>query len=343
MPARDHGFHPLRIARVVRETADACSFVLGVPDEIADGFAYEAGQFLTFRVDIDGEQRLRSYSMSSSPAVGDDLQVTVKRVPGGVVSNWMNDTLAVGDEFHATYPAGAFVLGQAQGDLVAFAGGSGITPVFSILKTALATTSRGVRLLYANRDVESVIFASQLEALVDRFGDRLVVDHHLDVDRGFVDDEEVHRFLADMSGRSDADFYICGPGTFMDIVERTILPTGVDAGRIHIERFTPPEPDLHETADDAPEVVLVTIELNGRRAVAQYRHGTTLLQTARSLDMRPPSSCESGNCATCMARLVEGSAVMRNNTALTAEEVADGWVLTCQAVPTSSAVHVVYE
>jgi 3-ketosteroid 9alpha-monooxygenase subunit B len=129
----------------------------------------------------------------------------------------------------------------------------------------------------------------------------------------------------------------------MDIVERTILPTGVDAGRIHIERFTPPEPDLHETADDAPEVVLVTIELNGRRAVAQYRHGTTLLQTARSLDMRPPSSCESGNCATCMARLVEGSAVMRNNTALTAEEVADGWVLTCQAVPTSSAVHVVYE
>ena len=337
------------------ETADASSFVFVVPADIADGFAYEAGQFLTFRVDVGGQQHLRSYSMSSSPAVGDDLQVTVKRVPGGVVSNWMNDTLAVGDEIHATYPAGAFVLGEAQGDLVAFAGGSGITPVFSILKTALATTSRRVRLLYANRDVESVIFASELDALVDRFGDRLVVEHHLDIDRGFVDDEEVRRFLADAASAQGqacprrlarpiaTEFYVCGPGTFMDIVERTVLATGIDARRVHIERFIPVEPDLRETADQAPEVVRVTIEINGRKAVAQYRHGTTLLQTARSLDMRPPSSCESGNCATCMARLVQGSALMRNNTALTADEVADGWVLTCQAVPTSSAVYVVYE
>jgi 3-ketosteroid 9alpha-monooxygenase subunit B len=326
--------------RVVRETVDATSFVLVAPADIAPGFAYEAGQFLTFRVDVGGEEHLRSYSMSSSAAVGDELQVTVKRVPGGVVSNWMNDTLAVGDEIYASYPAGAFVLGEGHGDLVAFAGGSGITPVFSILKTALATTARGVRLLYANRDADSVIFASHLGDLVDRFGDRLAVHHHFDVDRGFVDEEKVHRFLADAS---DTDFYICGPGPFMDIVERTLLVTGVDADRIHIERFIPQEPDLRETADQAPEAVQVTIELNGRRAVAQYRHGTTLLQTARSLDMRPPSSCESGNCATCMARLVEGSALMRNNTALTAEEVADGWVLTCQAVPTSSVVHVVYE
>jgi 3-ketosteroid 9alpha-monooxygenase subunit B len=340
MSVRDHSFHPLRIARVVHETADASSYVLDVPAEIADGFAYEAGQFLTFRVDVGGEQYLRSYSMSSSPAVGDELQITVKRVPGGVVSNWMNDTLTPGDEIHATYPAGAFILSPARGDLVAFAGGSGITPVLSILKTALSSTSRAVRLLYANRDIESVIFASHLEALVERFGDRLVVEHHSDVERGFVDGEEVRRFLADPS---DADFYVCGPGAFMDIVERTLLATGIEAERIHIERFTPPEPDLQETADHAPEVVQVTIELNGRTAVAQYRHGTTLLQTARSLDLRPPSSCESGNCATCMARVVEGSAVMRTNMALTAEEVADGWVLTCQAVPTSSAVHVVYE
>jgi 3-ketosteroid 9alpha-monooxygenase subunit B len=338
--SRDHGFHPLRVGQVVRETADASSFVLGVPAELADGFAYEAGQFLTFRVNVDGEQHLRCYSMSSSPAVGDELQVTVKRVPGGVVSNWMIDTLGEGHDIDATFPAGVFVLGEEERDVVAFAGGSGITPVFSIVKTALATTPRRVRLLYANRDERSVIFASQLEALAGRYGDRLVVDHHFDVDRGFVDGEEVGRVV---DAAPDAELYVCGPAPFMDIVERTAAAHGVGAELVHIERFTPTEPALGKTADEAPDVVQVTVELGGRTAVAQYRHGTTLLQTARSLGMRPPSSCESGDCATCMAKLVEGAALMRINSALTPQEVADGWVLTCQAVPTSPSVRVVYE
>ncbi len=339
-PSRDHGFHPLRVAKVVRETADASSFVLEVPVEIADGFAYEAGQFLTFRAAVDGGQQLRCYSMSSSPLVGDELQVTVKRVPGGVVSNWMIDTLAVGDEIDATYPAGVFVLGATPHDIVAFAGGSGITPVFSILKTALANTTRRVHLFYANRDQESVIFAAALDALAGQYGDRFVVHHHFDVDRGFVGDDDVRRFLG---ATSEADFYICGPAPFMDIVERTLVVAGVDVDRVHIERFTPTDPDLGETADDAPGGVEVTIELGGRTAVAQYRHGTTLLQTARAVGMRPPFSCEAGNCASCMAKVVTGSALMRNNNALTPDEVAEGWVLTCQAVPTSPSVHVIYE
>jgi len=339
-PSRDHGFHPLRVAKVVRETADASSFVLDVPLEIADGFAYEAGQFLTFRADIDGVQHLRCYSMSSSPLVGDELQVTVKRVPGGVVSNWMIDTLVVGTEIDATYPAGVFVLGATPRDIVAFAGGSGITPVFSIVKTALANTTRRVHLLYANRDRESVIFAAALDALAGRYGDRLVVHHHFDVDRGFVGDGDVRRFLG---ATSEADFYICGPAPFMDIVEGTLLAGGVDVDRVHIERFTSTDPDLGETADDAPEDVEVRIELGGRTAVAQYRHGTTILQTARAVGMRPPFSCEAGNCASCMAKVVTGSALMRNNNALTPDEVAEGWVLTCQAVPTSPSLHVIYE
>jgi ferredoxin len=129
----------------------------------------------------------------------------------------------------------------------------------------------------------------------------------------------------------------------MDIVEETLQGEGVEAGRIHIERFTPPEqPDLEETAEQAPAEVMVTIQLDRRVVTGEYRHGTTLLQTARQLGLSPPFSCEAGNCATCMAMLVEGAASMHANNALTDDEVAEGWVLTCQAVPTTPSVKVVY-
>jgi ferredoxin-NADP reductase len=336
---RDHGFHPLRVDRVVRETADACSLVLDVPPELHDTFAYDAGQFCTFRVWIDGQPHLRCYSMSSSPAVDDELQVTVKRVPGGVVSNWMNEVLDAGDEIEVTPPAGVFRLGPGDADVVAFSGGSGITPVLSLVKSALATTSRRVRLLYANRDRDSIIFDGVLGGLVAEHPDRLQVVHHLDVDAGFVDPDTVRAFVA---GTTDADFYVCGPGPFMDVVESGLLAGGVDAGRIHIERFTPGEPEI-EVPDEAPTSTTVTIALRGRTETAEHRPGATILQTARQLGMSPPYSCESGSCATCMARLVEGEVKMHANNALTDDEVAEGWVLTCQSVPTTATVSVVYE
>lgn len=335
---RDHGYHPLRVARVVRETADASSFVLEVPADLREAFAYEPGQFCTFRVEVGGEAHVRCYSMSSAPAVDDELQVTVKRVPDGAVSNWMNDHLGAGDEIEVMPPSGFFQLTAGDGEVVAFAGGSGITPVFSIVKTALATTSRRVRLLYANRDRDSTIFREAIDALT---GERLEVVHRLDVEDGFLDAAAVRAFLGDAG---DADVYLCGPTPFMDVVERALVEAGVDEGRIHVERFTPaeraplPQPD----EPDEPTGTEVVIELDGKTGTATHRPGTTILQTARSLGMSPPFSCESGSCATCMAKLVEGSASMFVNNALTADEVEDGWVLTCQAVPTSAAVHVIY-
>lgn len=339
--ARDRGFHPLVVARVVRETADASSFVLTVPAELRDSYAYRAGQFCTFRATVGGAVHLRCYSMSSSPATDAELQVTVKRVAGGVVSNWMNDELHAGDVIEVAPPAGAFLLGDGEGDVVAFSGGSGITPVFSIVKTALATTSRNVRVLYANRDRDAVIFADALTALEAEHGDRLTVIHHLDVEHGFVDADTVAP-LARCAG--DADFFVCGPGPFMDVVERGLVDAGADTARVHIERFVAaaPPPVDEPAAPPGGAVTEVTIELDGRVATAQYRKGTTILQTARQLGMSPPFSCESGSCATCMAKLTEGSATMRVDNALTPDEVADGWVLTCQAEPTSPVVHVVY-
>jgi ferredoxin-NADP reductase len=331
----------LRIARIVRETPEASSFVLEVPAELETAFAYRAGQFCTFRVRIDDEPHFRSYSMSTCPDVDGELHVTVKRVAGGVVSNWMIDTLSPGDVIEASCPAGVFCLGPGDEDVVAFAAGSGITPVFSIVKKALATTSRRVHLLYANRDRESTIFAAELDLLAERYRDRLALVHHLDIEQGFVDSDSVRPFAGIAA---NAEYFICGPAPFMDIVEATLVGHGVDDARIHIERFTPPEPSQRpEQASEVANGSKVTIELAGRTDTADHHPGTTILQTARQLGMSPPSSCESGNCATCMAKLIEGEVTMSVNDALTDDEVAEGWVLTCQAVPTTPSVRVVYE
>jgi ferredoxin-NADP reductase len=332
----DHGFHSLTVQRVVRETADASSFVLDVPPDLRDAFAYEAGQFCTFRVTCDGEPVLRCYSMSSAPAVDSELAVTVKRVPGGTVSNWMNDALEPGSVVELTCPAGVFCLGAGEGDVVAFAAGSGITPIISIAKEALATTARRVRLLYANRDGDAVIFRRELRELADRHPGRLDVEHHLDVEHGFVDDSAVAPFV----GSIDADYYVCGPAPFMDVVERALHSRAVDADRVHIERFTPVSAPASDLGTDGCRV---TIELAGTTGTTDHHPGATILQTARQLGMAPPFSCESGSCATCMARLVEGRVEMHVNNALTDDEVAEGWILTCQSVPAAAEVHVVYE
>jgi ferredoxin-NADP reductase len=336
---RDH-FHPLRVLRVVRETADASTIVLEVPEDLRDLFHYDAGQYCTFRVWLDGEAVERCYSMSSAPGIDAELQVTVKRVPDGLVSNWINDAIAAGDPLETARPMGRFRL-AGEGDLVAFAAGSGITPVFSLIKTALASSSRRVQLLYANRDAESVIFDEPLRALAQQHEDRFQLVHHFDADDGFVTAADVEALAGASAG---GEFYLCGPGPFMDLVETTLLADGVDAGRIHVERFetlATPEP-ADEVVDEPSGTTEVVIELDGETRTAEYRSGTTILQTARQVGLAPPFSCEAGNCATCMAQLVEGTARMHANNALTDDEVAGGWVLTCQAVPTSPSVHVVY-
>jgi ferredoxin-NADP reductase len=325
------------VARVVPETADARSFVLDVPDDLRETFGYAPGQFCTFRVVAGGEAHIRCYSMSSVPALGEQLQVTVKRVPDGIVSNWMIDNLSAGDVLDVAAPTGFFQLAGA-GPVLLFAAGSGITPIFSLLKTALACTERAVHLLYANRDRDSVIFDTELDKLGHEHPERLTIVHHLDVDDGFVGPEAVRSIAAAFA--TSAEVYVCGPGPFMDIVETTLVDLAVDAKRIHIERFTPAE--LGAEAPTTGAATLITIELDGRTEVAEHRAGTTILQTARQLGMSPPFSCESGSCATCMGRLLEGGVSMLVNNALTPEEVDEGWILTCQSVPTTPTVHVAY-
>lgn len=330
--ARDHGFHQVRITRVIQETPDTRTYALGTP------FPYRAGQFLTFRV----LGTLRSYSMSSSPEVDGELMTTVKRVPGGLVSNWMHDNLAAGDTVEVTAPAGVFCLRQTGVPLVAFAGGSGITPVISLAKSALATTGRRVRVLTANKDADSVIFAAAFDELARRYPGRLEVRHHLDVVSGLVTRAEALDFAADSL---EADFYLCGPQPFMDLIERVLAGRGVDAKRIFVERFNVAETDEapHQPAAEPETGGTITIVLEGQRRSVPRQSGLTLLQSARRAGLTPPFSCEAGNCATCIAKIIAGEVKMRVNNALDDDEIADGWALTCQSEPVTPDITVSYD
>ncbi len=333
--ASDPAYHSLAVIDVIDEVADTRSFVLEVPPALEETFRYAAGQSCTFRATIGGAPVVRCYSMSSSPDTGDRFTVTVKRVPGGAMSNWMNDALAPGDRIDVMHPSGLFVLRSVGFPIVAFAGGSGITPILSIIKSALATTTREIALVYANRGTGNVIFAEELERLRAGSAGRLSVHHHLDLERGFLDAAACAALVGD---RTDADFYVCGPGPYMDAVEAGLAQRGIAPSQTFIERFEGPS--------DAPapsDTHSIVIRLDRRKHTVAYEPGDTIRDTARRAGLTPPFACEMGNCATCMAHLDEGQVTMRVNNALSADEVGAGWVLTCQALPMSREVVVDYD
>jgi 3-ketosteroid 9alpha-monooxygenase subunit B len=334
--AERHVFQRATVTRIVKETADTRTFVL---DPHEKPFSYRAGQFCTFRVTVDGEELYRSYSMSSAPETDSELMTTVKRVASGKVSNWMVDNVVEGDELTMTRAAGTFVLSPTSLPLLAFAGGSGVTPILSLAKSALASTERTVRILCADRDRASVIFEAVLDELVERYPGRLSVDRHIDVEHGLLDPDAVTKFVG---SDTDADCYVCGPEGFMAVV-RSALP---DGARVLVEDFDA-SPPVKAPATEAPATGAaegtVTIHLERRKVSVPQVAGETLLETARRAGLSPPFSCEAGNCGTCMALLKEGSATMRTNDVLEEDELADGYILTCQAVPDTESVLVVYE
>lgn len=327
--ARDHGFHNARITRVVQETSDTRSYVL----DLGNRPEYRAGQFITVKVC----GTLRSYSLSSSPDIDAELMTTVKRVPGGLVSNWIHENLRAGDLIETTLPAGVFCLRENPAPLVAFSGGSGITPIVSLAKTALATTKRAVRVLAADRDAESAAFGPTLADLAERFPERLEVHRHLDALHGLVTEDRIRAFAGD---DRRADFYLCGPAGFMDLVERALLAHGMNSDRILVERFTTA---AESSLPDTGRAGTVEIVLSGKRTTIPQHPGETLLESARRGGLAPPFSCEAGNCATCIARVTDGEVRMRTNNALEDDEVAEGWILTCQGEPVTPRVIVVYE
>jgi 3-ketosteroid 9alpha-monooxygenase subunit B len=334
-----HVFQRATVTRIIKETADSRTYVLA-PEE--QPFSYRAGQFCTFKVTVDGEDLYRSYSMSSAPETDAELMTTVKRVNGGKVSNWIIDNVVEGDELTMTRAAGTFVLSPTAVPLLGFAGGSGVTPILSLAKSALADTDRAVRILCADRDRGSAIFDTVLDDLIRRHPGRLSVIRHLDDEHGLLESADVETFVG---GDTRADCYVCGPEGFMAVV-RAALP---DTANVLVEDFDAappvkaPAPAVSEAAGDVDAGGTVTIRLDRQKVSVPRVPGETLLESARRAGLSPPFSCEAGNCGTCMAKLIEGEATMRTNDVLEDDEIADGYILTCQAVPDTPSTTVLYE
>lgn len=354
------GFHSLTIADMIDETADARSIRFAIPETLRDAFKFKPGQHLTLKADVAGEELRRNYSLCVAPQDG-ALTVTVKRIAGGAFSNWANDSLKPGDSLDVMPPHGSFTWDfdpQADNHYVGFAGGSGITPVMSLLKTALLTEPESrFTLFYGNRDSGSIIFLEALAQLKNRFMDRLQVHHFLaeeaeDIDlfNGMLDRTKCDEILDVLVDPAEAAaFFICGPGPMMDAAEQALLGKGVEAARIHLERFTadrPPEAlqaQLAEMSRDAAGLAM-TVTLDGRKRRVPFDAAAgNILDSARAAGLPAPFACKAGVCATCRAKVVSGEVEMAARYGLTDEEVAAGYVLTCQSVPKGAGVELDYD
>ena len=353
------GFHSLTVAEVVDETSEARSIRFAIPPELAETFLFKPGQHLTLKAEIGGEELRRNYSLCVAPQDG-AVTVTVKRIAGGAFSNWANEALKPGDTVDVMPPHGSFTWDFAAGaanHYVGFAGGSGITPVMSLLKTALLTEKDSrFTLFYGNRDSGSIIFLEALAQLKNRFMDRLQVYHFLaeeaeefDLFNGLLDRSKCDEILDTLVDGEVAAYFICGPGPMMDAAEESLLARGVDKDRIHLERFTadrPPEALQAQLAEMSREAagatMLVTLDGRKRRVAFDAKAGN-ILDSARLAGLPAPFACKAGVCATCRARVVSGEVEMAARYGLTDEEVAAGYVLTCQSVPKGEGVEVDYD
>jgi 3-ketosteroid 9alpha-monooxygenase subunit B len=337
-------FHEIRVARAIEETPDARSFELEIPTELAARFAYCAGQYLTFEVPLAGERILRCYSLASCPGRGEPHKVTVKRVPDGRGSGWFHTQVRTGSVLRVMPPTGRFVLGERTEPLLFFAGGSGITPVIGLIKSALVATQRRIRLLYANRDARSVIFRAEIDALAAAEPGRFEVIHHLDDKAGFFTADGVRRAHA---GFEQAEAYLCGPGPFMKQVEETLLAAGVRRERIHIEHFELPtehaQTGVAVPAQDATLPSEIVIQLEGKTHRVPYRAGQTLLDAARAAGLQPPFACEEAYCGSCAAKRVRGEIALDRNDVFSAAELAAGWILTCHGRPASAECEISWD
>ena len=352
-------FHALKVAEVVPETADAYSIRFEIPPELRNAFAFKAGQHLTIRASINGEEVRRNYSLCTAPAET-DWMVTVKRIGGGLFSNWVGDQLKAGDMVEVMVPHGSFTSEFDPANkrhLVGIAGGSGITPVMSLIRTLLREEpSSRFTLLYGNRDSSSVIFLEALAGLKDKHLGRLEIYHFLDAEEQDIElfngmltrerlDEAIPGLIPDAA---EVDgWFICGPGPMMDAAEGVLLDRNIPKERIHIERFTADRPAGAMAKEMAhlqtqAEGVNVTVTLDGRTRRIPFTAGN-ILDSARAAGLPAPFACKAGVCATCRAKVTKGKVEMAVHYGLTDEEVADGYVLTCQSVPLGDGVAVDYD
>lgn len=353
-------FHPLAVNNINRETADCVSVAFQVPENLREEYRFIPGQYLTLRTKINGEDVRRSYSICSSPLDG-ELRVAIKEVEGGVFSTYANRNLKEGDVLDVMTPQGNFLLqpkAENKNIYVAFAAGSGITPMMSIIKAGLEMEPNSCFILvYGNRSTSSIIFRNELDDLKNTHLNRLEVHHILskedqgsDLLYGRIDSAKVKN----CSGRffepaEVAAFYLCGPGSMIESASEMLQSLGVEKSKIHFELFN--ATGHADKVDHSKPIVTggkiaskVTVVLDGDEThFDMISTGKTILDAALDAGADVPFACKGAVCCTCRAKLLEGTAAMEMNYALMDDEVADGYILTCQSHPTSERVVVSYD
>jgi len=335
--------YQIPVAEVISETDRACSLVLDIPADLTDVFAYQPGQFLTVRVPApDGGSVARCYSLCSSPHAGDRHAVTVKRVASGYASNWIADNVRPGTVLDLLPPAGTFTPASLDADFLLLAAGSGITPVMSILRSALAAGHGKIVLIYANADDRSVIFGDRLARLRAETPDRLLVLHWLDALAGPPDAAALRELARPYAG---CDAYVCGPDPYMAAARQAVADLGVPAKRVHLERFLSLAENPFEEIEPPQTSVAATlaVEIEGKVHTLAWPSGRRMLDIMIDNGLDASYSCREGVCGACACRLLAGEVEMAHNNVLEAEDLADGYVLACQSVALTEQVSVSYD
>ncbi|GGF49103.1 phenylacetic acid degradation protein [Marmoricola endophyticus] len=346
-------FHELTVADVRRLTDDSAALTFEVPDELREAYDFRAGQSLTLRRWIDGEEHRRSYSICA-PA-GARPRVGVREIPEGLFSSWLVRDVRPGDTVEVQTPTGSFRADPAEGGRhLCIAAGSGITPMLSIASTVLAHPDAQVTLLYGNRTSGSVMFAEELADLKDRYRQRLDLVHVLsreprDVElfSGRLDADRLRRLLTTLVPVDGVDHvWLCGPYAMVGDAREVLAEVGVPSERVHVELFYVDEPPPEVSRPDAVvdgATTQVTIALDGRTSTAPMPRDATVLDGAAATRNDLPFACKGGVCGTCRAQVTDGEVDMRRNYALDDDEVERGFVLTCQSFPVGDAVTVDFD
>lgn len=337
----------LTVNDVVDETADSRSVVFDVPSDHAAKFTdYHPGQFLTLRIPSDQTGSVaRCYSLSSSPGTDALPKVTIKRTPAGYGSNWVCDNLAAGSQIEALPPSGVFTPANIHSPLLLIAAGSGVTPVMSILKTALRTGTGPITFFYANRSETDVIFAAELRELHTAHAGRLAIIHWLESVQGLPSEKSLATLFAPFNRTHHA--YICGPGPFMDAVHHALAKAKFDHHNVHSEVYNSLSGDPFEdieieevSAEEEADAAHVEVELDGETHSLSWPRTRTLIDIMLAAGLDAPYSCQEGECGSCACTLTEGTVDMENSGALDPDDIADGYILGCQARPTSDALKI---
>lgn len=343
--------HILKLEKITWESPDAASFHFH--QAIVDRIHFLPGQFITLKVEIEGEFYFRSYSISSAPRLDDVLSITLKRVEGGLVSNYLLDHYKEGQLVEFLSPQGRFIIQNSiknERRLVLFAGGSGITPIMSILRSTLYNEPKSkVSLIYANRDVPSIIFDQKLKDLVTKFPDRLAVSHILSQEKESTDSSHISGrltpalikgLLQEIPETLPREYYICGPTGMMELVHTSLIDQKIPETQIHQERFVATEQHLEAQIDYNSPSVEVEVVLGSKTHKIAVPPGSTVLRSAIDQKISLPHSCLRGICASCMGQLLQGEVRMLNNETLLQFELEAGKVLVCQSQPLSSDVKI---